>query len=316
MDMTRRLRCGASIAALVLVVAGCSDERSATTTRSTASETVTAASSPSPGCATRDDAEAGSSTRRSDRRTLTVAGASRTYLLTRPAAPADRTEPAPVVILFHGAGANAQAFADATRLPAKGAQAGAVVVMPDGLDHNWQLAGDGADAAFVDAMLDDVAAATCIDERRVTASGFSSGAIFATAYGCAHPDRISGVVTVAAEIAPDCHDRMPTLAIHGTSDPFVPYRASTMAEWATLNGCNASPKVKSLGSEVVRHVWSDCVEPGAVVLYEITGGGHTWPGSDEAKVPKVVRDQSGLTTQQIDASALTTAFAKVHRLQP
>ena len=219
------------------------------------------------------------------------------------------------MVLFHGTGANAQTFADATRLPAKGARAGAVVVVPDGIDHNWQLTADGTDASFVDAMLDDVAAATCIDERRVTASGFSSGAIFATAYGCAHQDRIAGVVTVASEIVPGCHDPMPTLAIHGTGDPFVPYRANSMDRWATLNGCTASPKITPLGSEVVRHVWSGCVKPGAVVLYEITGGGHTWPGSDEAKVPKIVRDQSGFTTQQIDASALTLAFARVHRLQ-
>jgi polyhydroxybutyrate depolymerase len=305
------------VAALALIAAGCaagSRDSAARATTDDKGRPVTrerAASSPSPGCGTQRGSDDRTSTNRPERRTLTVNGVSRSYLLARPSPRAGRTAPAPVVVLFHGNGANAEAFADVTRLPAKGVESGAVVVAPDGLDHTWQLTADGTDAAFVDAMLDDVGAAACVDEGRVVASGFSAGALFAISYSCTRPGRIAGVVAVTTEAPGGCHDPLSVVAIHGTLDSTFPYTATAghMADWAELNGCDPSPAVRTVGSEIVHHVWSGCTGGTEVALYEVTGGGHTWPGSDVTKIPQFVREQSGLMTEQIDASAITLAFA-------
>jgi polyhydroxybutyrate depolymerase len=92
---------------------------------------------------------------------------------------------------------------------------------------------------------------------------------------------------------------VPVLHFHGTEDKLVPYDGSrsaardllhcksvdeTMQVWAKLDGCPEKAKVESLpakvddGTKVVRHTFGPVTDGCEVILIEIKGGGHTWPG--------------------------------------
>jgi polyhydroxybutyrate depolymerase len=264
-------------------------------------------------------------------RQLDVGGATRSYRLSTPAPAADAEQgsavPRPLILVFHGFGSNAEQMAALTRMPAKGTAAGAVVAVPDGAPAGphatWQTDGHGTDAAFVEAMIDEIRATQCIDEARIDATGFSAGAAFTLAYSCTHPQQIAAVVTVAVDFKLGCTTPLSILAFHGTADPIVPYADGAvgmalpgtkvrgternMADWAALDGCQPTPALETVGTEVVRHRFAGCQHDTEVVLDEIKGGNHAWPGADPAK-------SIGLTTQQIDASDEAIAFLARHHL--
>ena len=73
---------------------------------------------------------------------------------------------------------------------------GAVVVTPEPVNGagallTWNYVGTEGwtdDVAFVDDVLDDVEATTCIDPDRVLATGFAVGGVFASIVTCELPD--------------------------------------------------------------------------------------------------------------------------------
>ena len=77
----------------------------------------------------------------------------------------------------------------------------------------------------------------------------------------------------------------------------------TAAQWASHDGCEPPRVTTTLSSEVVRFTWRGCAAP--VVMYEIVGGGHTWPGA-------AITVPLGKTTHQISATAQIVEFFSAH----
>ncbi len=239
-----------------------------------------------------------------------------TYLLF---GPERATAPLPLILLFHGFGSDAARFVTLTGLQTAGPAAGFLVAVPDtpGAVRGWQVNGRGTDAAFVDGVVAAVERDHCVDENAVFATGFSSGAAFTLAYGCAHQDRIAAIATVAVEYQLGCTKPLSILAFHGTADPAVPYQNGAiglslkgvkvrgtelnMADWARLDRCRATPQRARLSSEIVHETWNGCAPGIGVQLYSVLGGGHSWPGADPKRA-------LGRTTQQIDATSLILDF--------
>jgi polyhydroxybutyrate depolymerase len=163
----------------------------------------------------------------------------------------------------------------------------------------------------------------CIDLNRVYATGISLGAAVSADLGCTLTDQIASVGLVAVEVPFEpCKRRLPVIAFHGTEDHVVPYKPgdvpagqpnaelpgtqTNMARWASINGCNPTPTIENIKTEVVHATWPDCKDGSAVQLYTINGGGHTWPGSP------IKVDYLGHTTDEIDATALILAFFEAH----
>lgn len=229
----------------------------------------------------------------------------------------------PLVLLFHGHGSDANAFATLTRMPVKGAARDDIVATPDGPNQTWELNGSGRDAAFVDEIVATVSAALCVDLHRVYAAGFSQGAAFAIIYGCARPDRVAAIATIAVDFQLGCKKPVSYIAFHGTHDPLVPYQDGAiggslpgvkvrgtvlnLGDWARLDGCNPTPVLRSIGTEVQRRTWTRCAAGTEVELYTIVNGSHTWPGADPKLSPLY-------TTKQIDATTLVLDFFHRHRL--
>ena len=227
--------------------------------------------------------------------------------------------PSPLILAFYGFGSDPAQFAALTTLPARGSTDGYLVVVPhtQGSESEWQLNAHGADATFVDDVVNDVETTYCIDRGSVFAAGFSAGAAFTVIYSCARQPRVTAIATVAVEFQLGCVRPMSILAFHGTADPLVPYRNGAiglslpgikvrgtqrnMGDWARLDTCRVAARRRSIGSQVVLQQWEGCRRGTAVALYTVVGGGHSWPGADP-------RDAIGLTTQRVSATAAMLSF--------
>lgn len=279
--------------------------------------------------------------------TLDHAGAQRHYLVHRPAAPA-QGRPAAVLVFHGGGGSAAQMaetsgfnrLADANGFIAVYPE-GIDRSWNDGRGADTRAGAAGVDdVGFVAALIDHMIAAYDVDPARVYATGMSNGGMLTQNLGCRLSGRLAAIAPVAGSLAvanePDCTlaQPLPVLQIHGTADRIVPYEggvvrvtsgnrgaagtqpvlsvAATQQLWRAKNNC--PPPVSSQlpartddGTSVTLDA-SRCPGNVDVVLYTITNGGHTWPGS-EGRLPEVV---VGPVSHQIDASEAIWNFFAAH----
>lgn len=115
----------------------------------------------------------------------------------------------------------------------------AVVVYPQALRASptsfaWRDPGDAPDDqrdfALVDAIVEAVGQARCIDLDRVFVVGHSLGAYFANDVACHLGGRVRAVASVAGGVlAPACAGGTAALLIHHPDDPLVPFGAGVTA---------------------------------------------------------------------------------------
>jgi polyhydroxybutyrate depolymerase len=270
-------------------------------------------------------------------RTLRVGDITRTYLLHIPVS-LDRSAPAPVVLVLHGAGGRGAGFARHTGFSELADEQGFIAVYPDGIRRRWN---DGRtsglsqdDVGFIRSLLDTLGAEFAVDTRRIYATGISNGAMFSYRLACDLPDTFAAIAPVAgalpADLASRCTQAEPVAiaAFQGTADRFVPYLGGavvqrrgrvlsaeeTMAFWARVDGCSLSPtsalepdRAPDDGTRVRRSDYPGCGKDRELVLYTIEGGGHTWPGG-----PSVARLVVGRVSRDIDATPTIWDFFARH----
>ncbi len=266
---------------------------------------------------------------------LAVNGVDRTYLLFVPST-YHQEHPAPLVLVFHGAGGRPRSFARHTGFSALAEREGFVVAYPAGIDRRWN---DGRgygvsrdDVGFVRALLDTLGRQLGIDPKRIYATGISNGAMFTYRLACDLPGVFAAIAPVAgampAALVPSCPRDAPVAlaAFQGTADPLVPYggggvaarrgqvlsAVESVALWARTDGCAAEPADTlepdriTDGTRVKLSTWTGCRDGRDVHLYTIEGGGHTWPGGPAAG-PAV-----GRVTRDLDATAAIWTFFSRH----
>jgi len=267
---------------------------------------------------------------------LAVDGVARTYLVYVPTTyrPSD---PSPLVLVFHGAGASPRSMARHTGFSALAEREGFVVVYPAGIRRRWN---DGRgysvprdDVGFIRALLDSLGRQLGIDPRRVYATGISNGAMFAYRLACDLPGVFAAIAPVAgampSALAPGCTRGIPVAlaAFQGTADPLMPYAGGGVASrrgsvlsaarsvemWAQTAECAAEPSVTLApdraphdGMRVKVTSYAGCKDGRDVDLYTIEGGGHTWPGGP------VSGRRVGRVTRDIDATATIWSFFSGH----
>jgi polyhydroxybutyrate depolymerase len=178
-----------------------------------------------------------------------------------------------------------------------------------GGDGGWQCVSGYAcnqdidEAAYFTALLADVQTVVKIDAKRVYPTGISNGAGMSERLACELPQNVAAFASVAGgnqlSTTKACPPAKPVLEIHGTADPcwlFDGGTAScadtnpgakigvpdTIAGWVTRNGCTNTrtttplPDSTSDGMTTLHHVYA-CPAGKEIELYEVTGGGHTWP---------------------------------------
>lgn len=259
----------------------------------------------------------------------------------------DGTTALPIVLDLHGHSEGALVHRANSALGTFGHTHGFITVTPQGSgqESRWDTPADSADMKFLVDLLDEVEQTLCVDQRRVFVTGYSNGAFMASAMSCLFADRIAAVAPVAGiRDVPGCRPTrpVPVVAFHGVADPFVAFEGGlgpgvtnlppadaqqlidvaaptesglsipgVTAAWAARNGCDPQATEKAVGPDVtlVRHA---CPNHADVQLYEIRGGGHTWPGS---QFSKSIEPFVGKTTFSIDADAVMWKFFQQHPLR-
>jgi polyhydroxybutyrate depolymerase len=220
-------------------------------------------------------------------------------------------------VLFHGFSSTAELGAAYTELSRSAPEAGVVLVAPQALGDpsSWRILDpSGADRAFIDRMIAEMAASACIDESRVWLAGFSAGSAMAALYGCLRETPVSGMMLASGLAPPLCPaDATPDVLItHGTADPVVPFGGgeqtingtsvaldsipASAAAWAEKAGCDEEPDVRTVGDDVEVRTWLGCSGGTKVELSIVEGGGHTWPGAPVESL--------GPTTRTYEASCV------------
>jgi polyhydroxybutyrate depolymerase len=238
--------------------------------------------------------------------------------------------PLPVVMNFHGLGSDGVQEAGLTAYPILAELEGFIVAHPTGKPgpgdnrNSWELAQfdipDRDDIGLVNTIIDQLIQEFCGDPARVYSTGMSNGGLFTSYLVCEISERLAAVVSVAGvthhdECQPD--RAVPMMAFHGTADQIVPFAGGVsslpggdsdffkqvmpdeFAQFAADFSCDASPTKTEVSSEVIRYDYTDCDEGVPMVFFEITGGGHTWPGS---LLGLLMTDILGKTTYDVDAT--------------
>jgi polyhydroxybutyrate depolymerase len=279
-------------------------------------------------------------------RHVRVDGIDRKYLVHLPRH-YDPGRPWPVVLAFHGFGSSAHHMVKFCHLNDKADQAGFIVVYPEGTGKTrrtlaWN-AGDCCgdpqtdntdDVGFVRVVLDNLAKIASLDAKRVYATGMSNGAMMAYFLAAKLSDRIAAIAAVSGPMG-TCNCRaersVPIMHFHGIDDKFAPFEGGvgersitkmnfisvkvTIDFWVHANNCELTPVVTELpafvddGTRVIRKVWGNGSDDSEVILFEIAGGGHTWPGAK----PMLFCVEH--TTQNISANDEIWRFFQRHALK-
>ncbi len=273
-------------------------------------------------------------------RNLTVDGLARSWMVHVPGG-MDWSRPVPVVLLLHGAGMNGAMMASFSGMNAQAATSKFIAVYPNGTGLaetflTWNSGGIGPvrkqpdDVRFIRLLLDNLAGELKVDPLRVYAAGLSNGGMMAYRLAAELSDRIAAIAAVGGTLAlPDPAPGRPVSAMHfhGTEDRIVPYAGprqrhpgrmsflsvpETIAVWTRLTNCPPEPVSKMVPDrfEDATTVRISTYGPGKrgseVVLVDIVGGGHTWPGQK----PPV--SWIGRSTREISANQRIWAFFEKH----
>ncbi len=227
----------------------------------------------------------------------------------------DKTKPTPLVIMLHGYSASGVLEEAYFQLSATSDAQTFLYAYPDGTKdptNNLFWNADDAccdfysipvdDVAYVNAIIDDVETKYNVDTKRIFVVGHSNGAFMSHRLACDSSGRIAAIAALAGEVWADPSKCNPSstisvLGIHGDADmtilydggvaaagfPAYPPELTTMATWATKNGCTGSLTATGTtldldstlpGNETVEKAYTGCPAGIDVKLWTIQGGGH------------------------------------------
>jgi len=266
--------------------------------------------------------------------------------------PHEPGERLPLVFNMHGFAMQFDQQPQISRMDEAADERGYVVVYPSGTTSFSAFnAGDCCtfndknldDVGYIVGLIDEVGASLCIDRDRVYASGFSNGGFMAYRLACEAPEHfaaigsVSGVLGIPPETCNPDH-ALPAIHLHGTADLIVPYDggspagfslffpgapppqfrsvAETVAFYRMLSGCEPNVQVvlDEADTRCLRYAMCD---PGSeITLCTIEGGGHSWPGCDEAALQAALQSLAfalGTTSHTINGSRTLLEFFDLHR---
>ncbi|GAG34507.1 unnamed protein product, partial [marine sediment metagenome] len=165
------------------------------------------------------------------------------------------------------------------------------------------------------------------------ATGMSNGAIMAYRLASELSDRIAAIAPVGGPMGTEtCNPKRPVsvMHFHGTDDESAPFDGGkgrgpsgtdfysvdhSIQAWIKANGCKREPVVTKLpdkaidGTAITRKTYGSGKDEAEVVLIEVEGGGHTWPGQQ----PRV--RFLGKSTKNISANDLMWEFFQKHPMK-
>ncbi|TAL45640.1 MAG: polyhydroxybutyrate depolymerase [Salinibacterium sp.] len=273
----------------------------------------------------RNQAERPSATPVTTVHTITVDGATRSYILTVPVGLVGKS---PLVVMLHGGFGSGSQAERSYGWDELAASESFVVAYPDGMNKAWNIGGGCCgmpgrhaidDVTFIEAMVADIGKSVPLDDSRIYATGMSNGAMLAYRLAC-DSDLFAAVAPVSGTIVGDCADPKPVsvIHIHGLADTSVRMDGAEGAGvahidgmpiadlnsfWRGVDDCLA-PIVATDGD--VSTSIATCAEGRTVELITIAGAGHQWPGS------KPIREGADAPYPGLDATSTIWDFLVAH----
>lgn len=184
-------------------------------------------------------------------------------LLYLPVAHAAAT-PAPLVVMLHGAGADAhdlleplQGLADALDV---------VLLLPESRGQTWDLIGRGygPDIEFIDRALEALFARVRIDPARVAVAGFSDGASYALSLGLANGDLFTHILAFSPGfvVVDEQVGRPHVFVSHGRDDRVLPVDAGSRSIVPRLERAGYEVRYDEFdgGHELLEHIAGEAVD--------------------------------------------------------
>jgi polyhydroxybutyrate depolymerase len=197
------------------------------------------------------------------------------------------------------------------------------------------------DVGFSLAVLDDVSSRAAVDAARVYATGLSNGSMMAYRLAAEASERIAAVAGVAGTMsltrfAP--RRPVPVMHIHSVQDHIARYDGGFgppsglldtrtlnvsvedfLRKWLDFDGCSLKPALVDTVAgapgtpdethSAIRRVYRPCRQGTEVVLWQLSGAGHVWPGGIRDYNPQFL----GTGTAVIDANTEIWKFFSRYR---
>lgn len=278
---------------------------------------------------------------------LTVDGRSRSFIVYLPTG-YNNAGKMPLIFVVHGTAGTPEGMVNIANFKPIADRDKVVLVYPAGIQNNWN---DGRpttpnqlginDVSFFNQMCDYMIANHSVDGTKIYATGLSSGGFMSSRLACELSSRIAAIAADAASIeattiAPNCNPGrpVPTIYIHGTADPLVPFNGGDIVavgppqgtvlshyqaidKWVTINTCCTTPIIADLpniandGTTIKQRVYTGGTNGSEVVSYVVLNGGHTWPQGYQYLNEAII----GKTSQDMNACEVIWAFFKRFKRQ-
>ena len=207
---------------------------------------------------------------------LTVDGQNREYILHIPKSYQGDTK-VPLVLDFHGLTSNAGSQMSVSGWREKADAEGFIVAFPNGLSNSWNggdyccgrsRSGNVDDVGFARAVVKDIQAKGCVDQRKIYATGLSNGGSMSHRLACDAADVFVAVAPVSQSFAYEnessCKPDRPITVVdfRATNDNLVPYNGglfpgakASINSWLAVQSCDGSPESTHSG---VCETYSGC----------------------------------------------------------
>ena len=228
--------------------------------------------------------KAGAATGLQTGQTITVAGQTRTYVLSVPTGYTGTT-PLALVLVWHGANLSGSLAQSLFNLESK-SNGAAIFVYPDGLPiggmTNWDLSSGSADFQFFKDLVTYVTSNYCVDSNRIFSTGHSTGAMMTNDLGCYYGDMlravapVSGMPPATGGRTTTCVGKVAALIAHGENDTMVPFSQgqATRDFFVSQNGC--STQTAPWAPDTICVEYQGC-QPDLPVVWCVHDEGHSWP---------------------------------------
>jgi polyhydroxybutyrate depolymerase len=251
---------------------------------------------------------------------------------------------APLVLLLHGGGGNAENAVMMTGFDRIGARERLIVVYPNGTSAResvpmltWNaghccahaMRANVDDVGFLTAIIDRLVASGRADAKRVFVTGMSNGGMMAHRLARERSERVAALAPVvgavfgdepppggpvAAFVVVGADDErvpveggplaLPALVSRGAADRPVAPAIEQARYWARGNRCGEPRESRTAAS--LQIAWAGCMGGADVVYHRVHGNGHAWPGGRPG------RRGASTPTQAFDASAEMWRFFSDH----
>ncbi len=251
-------------------------------------------------------------------RTLVHGGRERTYLVHD----FGRGRPAPVVVVLHGGGGNAQNAVRMTGFDRIAAREGVIAVYPDGTAGRdrvrlltWNaghccasaMIGKIDDVGFIRAIIDILVSSGRADATRVYVTGMSNGGMMSHRLGRELSTKIAAIAPVVGAVfgdEPPPQSPMPAFIVVGAEDQTVPPAGGPLQLRALLGRGSAADRdvapalaqatywarhngcgepTRTQSTASSKTEWTNCRSGAPVVFHSVAGNGHAWPGGEPGR---------------------------------